>query len=119
MPHSGTPDKEPHFLIRVRCAVYGLFSAPAGWRTDGRGCAGVVLLDVDDFVQGGNERHRLKMEELRLKFSFGKWRDLYMNFGEYLGRTVKQRQNFEIKVDMKRFYNGETSSSHFASRPSA
>ena len=65
-----------------------------------RGCAGVVLLDVGDFIQGGRVRHQAKMEELRVRFRFGKWRDLY---GEYLGRTVRQLANFEIRVNMKRY----------------
>ena len=68
---------------------------------DSRGCAGVVLLDVDDFIQGGNQRHQEKMEVLRLRFRFGKWRDLYEEkFGEYLGRTVRQLSNYEVQVDM-------------------
>ena len=55
-----------------------------------RGCAGLVLLDVDDFVQGGNPRHELLMESLRQRFRFGKWRSIYKSSGEYLGRTVYQ-----------------------------
>ena len=48
-------------------------------------CAGVVLLDVGDFIQGGGVRHQAKMEELRVRFRFGKWRDLYMSHGEISG----------------------------------
>ena len=68
-----------------------------------RGCAGLVLLDVDDFVQGGNDRHQLLMEELRGRFRFGKWREVYNHFGEYLGRTVRQLADFEIRVGMERY----------------
>eukprot|EP00439_Symbiodinium_sp_Y106_P072909 s1629_g13.t1 len=68
-----------------------------------RGCAGLVLLDVDDFVQNGNDRHQLLMEELRGRFRFGKWREVYNHFGEYLGRTVRQLADFEIRVDMERY----------------
>ena len=68
-----------------------------------RGCAGLVLLDVDDFVQGGNERHCALMEQLRTRFRFGKWRSIYEGHGEYLGRTVRQLSNHEIRVDMERY----------------
>ena len=51
-----------------------------------RGCAGLVLLDVDDFVQGGNDRRSELMEVLRKQFRFGKWRVTYGSSGEYLGR---------------------------------
>ncbi|CAE7489950.1 GIP [Symbiodinium sp. CCMP2592] len=68
-----------------------------------RGCAGLVLLDVDDFAKGGNERHGRLMEELRGRFRFGKWREVYKYYGEYLGRTVRQLENFEIRVDMERY----------------
>ena len=36
------------------------------------------------------------MEQLRARFRFGKWRDIYQSHGEYLGRTVTQKPNFEI-----------------------
>ena len=68
-----------------------------------RGCAGVVLLDVDDFVQGGNRRHQALMETLKLRFRFGKWRTVFEGYGEYLGRTVHQMSACEIRVDMARY----------------
>ena len=68
-----------------------------------RGCAGLVLLDVDDFVQGGNSRHGELMETLRKQFRFGKWRVIFGSSGEYLGRTVSQDENFEIRITMQRY----------------
>ena len=68
-----------------------------------RGCAGVVLLDVDDFVQGGNGRHQQKMEALRGRFRFGKWRVVFKSFGQYLGRTVYQDEDFGIRVTMEQY----------------
>ena len=53
------------------------------------GCAGLVLLDVDDFAQGGNQRHESLMEKLKERFRFGKWRIVYKGHAEYLGRTVR------------------------------
>jgi len=65
--------------------------------------AGVVLLDVDDFCQGGNQRHEALMGELRKRLKFGKWRDVYGGTAEYIGRTLKQLENFEIQVSMQRY----------------
>ncbi|CAE7707824.1 unnamed protein product, partial [Symbiodinium necroappetens] len=67
------------------------------------GCAGVVLLDVDDFAQGGNERHQKLMQQFKERFRFGKGRCLYGGHGEYLGRTVRQREDFEVRIDMQRY----------------
>lgn len=39
--------------------------------------AGIVLLDVDDFCQGGNARHQELMNQLRTQLKFGKWKDVF------------------------------------------
>ena len=65
--------------------------------------AGVVLLDVDDFCQGGNQRHQDLMATLRTQLKFGKWKDLYEGSAEYIGRTLTQTKTFEIQVSMKRY----------------
>ena len=67
------------------------------------GVAGVVLLDVDDFCQGGGPRHEELMGELRKRLKFGKWKNIYEGSAEYIGRTLKQLSNFEIQVSMKRY----------------
>ena len=67
------------------------------------GCAGLVLLDVDDFAQGGGARHKQLMLKLKERFRFGKWRVVYKSYAEYLGRTVRQLENFEIRIDMQRY----------------
>ena len=43
------------------------------------------------------------MGELRQRLKFGKWRDVYGNSAEYIGRTLKQLPNFEIQVSMKQY----------------
>ena len=43
------------------------------------------------------------MEELRVRFRFGKWRVVYNGYGEYLGRTIRQLENYEVRVDMERY----------------
>ena len=62
-----------------------------------------LFLDVDDFVQGGGDRHQGLMEKLRLRFKFGKWRTVHDSYGEYLGRTVRQMDSCEIRMDMERY----------------
>ena len=84
------------------CLYYLPFTAEEN-PTGKRGCAGLVLLDVDDFLQGGNLRHGALMEKLRGKFKFGKWRTVYKGSGEYLGRTVYQLDDYEIQVSMERY----------------
>ena len=65
--------------------------------------AGIVLLDVDDFCQGGNERHQALMADLRTKLKFGKWKDVHGSSAEYIGRTLTQLPSFEIQVSMSRY----------------
>ena len=67
------------------------------------GAAGYVLLDVDDFAQGGNSRHQELMERLRTQLRFGKWREVFQGSGDYIGRTIFQNANFEIRVTMRRY----------------
>ena len=67
------------------------------------GAAGVVLLDVDDFCQGGIGRRQEDMGVLRTRLKFGKWKDVYMASADYIGRTLKQMADYEIKVSMRRY----------------
>ena len=67
------------------------------------GCEGLVLLDVDDFAQGGGPRHQQLMLQLKDRFRFGKWRIVYKDHAEYLGRTVRQLEDYEIRIDMQRY----------------
>eukprot|EP00913_Durusdinium_trenchii_P022711 g21330.t1 len=65
--------------------------------------AGIVLLDVDDFCQGGGLRHQELMSQLRTRLKFGKWKNVHKSSAEYIGRTLTQLENFEIQVSMKRY----------------
>jgi len=69
----------------------------------GMGCAGVVLLDVDDFAQGGNDRHAKLMEELKKHLKFGKWVQIYNSSADYIGRTLSQKQDYEVTISMQRY----------------
>ena len=65
--------------------------------------AGIVLLDVGDFCQGGGLRHQELMSQLRTRLKFGKWKNVHKSSAEYIGRTLTQLENFEIQVSMKRY----------------
>ena len=65
--------------------------------------AGIVLLDVDDFCQGGGQRHQDLMPQLRTRLKFGKWKNVYKSSAEYIGRTLTQLEDYEIQVSMKRY----------------
>lgn len=43
------------------------------------------------------------MSQLRTRLKFGKWRDVYKNSADYIGRTLSQLENFEIQVSVKRY----------------
>ena len=84
--------------------LYYLKQIPSEYHPEDRyGVAGVVLLDVDDFCQGGNDRHANLMAELRTKLKFGKWKEVYNGSADYIGRTLKQLSNYEIQVSMQRY----------------
>ena len=76
-----------------------------GEKTSGQklGVAGVVLLDVDDFCQGGNNRHHERVGELRQRLKFGKWKEVYLSSADYIGRILSQSEDFEIRVSMERY----------------
>ena len=43
------------------------------------------------------------MGQLRTRLKFGKWRNVHNDSAEYIGRTLKQLDNFEIQVSMQRY----------------
>ncbi len=66
------------------------------------GVAGVILTDVDDLLQGGGSRHQQLMGELQSKLRFGKCNT---GGGEYLGRTLRQRDDYAVEVSFERYIN--------------
>ncbi|CAE8689974.1 unnamed protein product, partial [Polarella glacialis] len=69
----------------------------------GLGVAGTVLIDVDDFLQGGNVRHHEQMAKLQKLLNFGKVKCIYKSAADYIGRTLSQKDDFEITVSMQRY----------------
>ena len=62
-----------------------------------------MLLDVDDFIEGGNEFHRKTIEGFNDKYCCGKAIDLRSAGKEgtrFAGRRVVQHTDFRITVSM-------------------
>ena len=122
------PAVGPRQLLRVETEIYGLVSGSSWLRaslTVDLLAAGYVknpydkclftlfssdersesqlLLDVDDFIEGGKETHRKNMEGFYDKYRFGKAVDL-MSAGKegtrFAGRCVVQHPDFRITVSM-------------------
>ena len=43
------------------------------------------------------------MSQLRTRLKFGKWRNVFQDSAEYIGRTLKQLETYEIQVSMQRY----------------
>ena len=67
-----------------------------------------MLLDVDDFIEGGNEIHRKTMKGFYDKYRCGKAVDLRSEGQEgirFAGRRVVQHPDFRITVSMDEYVN--------------
>ena len=65
-----------------------------------------MLLDVDDFIEGGNEMHRETMRKFYDKYRCGKAIDLRLAGQEgtrFAGRRVVQHPDFRITVSMDEY----------------
>ena len=113
-------------LILLLTEVYGLVSGPAWWRRSlleilvkdlGYRCVltldaledsknskteGIMVLEVDDIPEAGNERHREKMALLEKKLRFGKVVKLQeADAGSgYAGRRLQQLPDFSFEFTM-------------------
>ena len=67
---------------------------------------GQLLLDVDDFIEGGNEMHRETMRKFYDKYRCGKAIDLRLagqDGTRFAGRRVVQHADFRITVSMDEY----------------
>ena len=126
-PRSGPlPGLMPGQLLMCETEVYGLVSGPSWLRSslreeivkigyvqnpydkciytlkgksDDGMTEGNVLLDVDDFVEGGTGVHRKNMQAIYEKYEFGKSLDI-RELGDagtlFAGRRVKQRKDYVL-----------------------
>lgn len=117
-PRGGLPNMVPGQLIEILAGAYGLGDAPAHWRKslkkvllkigyiqsemdpctfkyvgeDGK-LHGIIIVEVDDLLCFGDERHDDKLEELRSRFNFGKFVDLASqpDGASFNGRRIRAR----------------------------
>ena len=118
-------------LILLETEVYGLVSGPAWWRKsflhilakqlgyrinpydrcvltlDAEGhdpkaaTQGIIVIEVDDVLEAGNENHQKKMRWLEEKLKFGKAVELSQEGGTaYAGRRVRQLKDFSYEYSM-------------------
>ena len=63
---------------------------------------GIIVVEIDDLLEAGSDRHRAKMLQLEKRFKFGKITDL-MDAGDgsgYAGRRLRQRPDFSFSYSM-------------------
>ena len=58
----------------------------------------IVMVDTDDLVDGGNNRHQELMDQLKNRF--GKWE---FDFGRFYGKDLDQHGDYSIHVS-QRYY---------------
>ncbi len=122
----------PGQLLRVETEIYGLVSGPSWLRasltvdllaaglkkkktydkclftllSSDETSEGQLLLDVDDFIEGGNEMHRETMRKFYDKYRCGKAIDLRLAGQEgtrFARRRVVQHPDFRITVSMDEY----------------
>ena len=79
---------------------------------NGERSSGQVLLDVDDFIEGGDERHRKVMDKFYEKYKCGKAVDLVAAGDEgtlFAGRRISQDRKFNIQVTMNQYVDSKLS----------
>ena len=64
---------------------------------------GILVLEVDDMLEAGNEVHRQKMQILEQKLRFGKvvqLMDMQSEGSGYAGRRLRQLSDYSFEIDM-------------------
>ena len=64
---------------------------------------GILVLEVDDMLEAGNETHRQKMKILEQKLRFGKiveLMDMQAEGSGYAGRRLRQLPDYSFEIDM-------------------
>eukprot|EP00971_Amphidinium_carterae_P141916 2810998-Amphidinium_carterae.3 len=83
VPHTCLPSSESQCFVAVR---------------------GIVVVLVDDIIEGGDSEHRKRMTKLQERFALGQHVSLQTKGGTlFNGRRVEQLQDFSFRVSMKDF----------------
>ena len=124
------PGLDARQLVMLLTEVYGLVSGPSWWRSSflqrtgrlgykvcpyepcvlilpskdaERPTQGVMVIEVDDIIEGGDERHRQLMTELEGEVTFGKIVNLQEKESSYAGKSLKQLPDFSFESHMDEY----------------
>ncbi|CAE7473706.1 GIP, partial [Symbiodinium necroappetens] len=127
------PGLHPDQLILLLTEVYGLVSGPSWWRSSllqrlykhnyhlcpyescvlvlpgekpGDPTEGVSVVEVDDLVEAGSQKHRDKLAALEKEIRFGKITNLLEASEQestYAGRTLRQLQDYSFVTHMEEY----------------
>eukprot|EP00913_Durusdinium_trenchii_P024025 g22563.t1 len=130
-PKEGVVGLHPDQIVMIIAGCYGLVDAPLHWRkslTDDlkelgyemsaldpcimklydstrKKLLGAIAIEVDDLFTVGHDEHHKKMEQLKKKYTFGKYVRLrHESDGcAFNGRRIRQRKDGGFLVDMQKF----------------
>lgn len=69
---------------------------------------GLIVVETDDLLGGGTgPKFHDAVEQLRKRYTFGKWKVLMDEPTEYGGRTLRQSKDFGFTISMSRYLRGK------------
>ncbi|CAE6919208.1 unnamed protein product [Symbiodinium sp. KB8] len=110
--NGGPPGAHEEQLLEIVKGIYGLVDGPSwipryfcSFPSTRHALEGVLVIEVDDILSFGHKTHDAKMERLRSRFKFGKWKALQdlPDGTMFNGRRVQQGHDYVLKVDMAKF----------------
>ena len=138
-PPGGLPGLEEEQLVQIVSGVYGLIDAPLHWRRtlttylrdelkyqqsrldptifflhiNGR-LEGIIIIEIDDLLCFGYDRHDKQLSKLRERFKFGKFKKLQelADGTSFNGRRIQQDKDYNIRVDVSKFVKERLSEVH-------
>ena len=66
--------------------------------------SGLIVVETDDLLGGGTgPSFHFAVEQLKKRYTFGKWKVLMDESTEYGGRTLRQSKDFGFSISMSRY----------------
>ena len=124
------PGLDPKQLLLLLTEVYGLVSGPAWWRSSllkhtgklgykvcpyepcvlvlpadrpSEPTRGLMVIEVDDVIEGGDEKHRALVKQLEGIITFGKIINLQEQETTYAGKSIRQMPDFSFTMHMEEY----------------
>ena len=128
-PPGGLPGLDPRQLVEILAGAYGLGDAPAHWRRSLKRILlelgyvqsamdpclfklvvqnrleGLIIVEVDDLLSLGSDKHYEKMGELQRRLKFGKFKflDEEVDGTSFNGRRLRTTGDGGFLIDMEKF----------------